>query len=141
MLLTKLRVTLLKKKFYSHRLKKIYDKINKMGTVVAYYTNNDWTFDDTNTFNLHKSLTEADKTIFHCDISDVGWQEQILLWTTGLRKYIIKDGLKGTAWALKKQLLFKMAAYFLYVVYVYALFYSFRWFFNCVFVFLKFVFN
>ncbi|KAJ8707578.1 hypothetical protein PYW07_011255 [Mythimna separata] len=61
------------------RLKKTYATITKMATTTAFYTNNNWVFDDSNTGALYNNLSESDKVIYHCDITDVEWTEQIVL--------------------------------------------------------------
>ncbi|XP_063898587.1 fatty acyl-CoA reductase 1 [Helicoverpa armigera] len=93
------------------RLKKTYATITKMATTVAFYTNNNWIFEDNNTVELFSSLSAEDKVIFHCDATDINWTEQIVLWCVGLRKYIVKDGLKDTEWGMKKQFYFRVTTY------------------------------
>lgn len=97
-----------------------------MASTVAFYTNNNWIFNDSNTVELFNSLSASDKVIYHCDIADVDWTEQIVLWCVGLRKYIVKDGLKHTDWGMKKQFYFRIATYVITVLFIYMLYYCFR---------------
>ncbi|KAJ8706204.1 hypothetical protein PYW08_010830 [Mythimna loreyi] len=108
------------------RLKKTYATITKMATTTAFYTNNNWIFNDNNTVALYNNLSETDKVIFNFDITNVEWTEQICLWCAGLRKYIVKDGMKNTAWGMKKQFYYRIAHYTLSVSFCLLLFYLLR---------------
>lgn len=74
-----------------------------MSIVLRYFTNNDWKFKDENTVELRKNMSETDRIIFNFDITDINVSEWILLWVLGLRKYVVKDGLRGTKFAVKQQ--------------------------------------
>ncbi|KAJ8706260.1 hypothetical protein PYW08_010886 [Mythimna loreyi] len=73
---------------------KIYSKIDKMSYVYRYFLTNSWDFKDDNVRNMIEKMSDVDKVIFNCDLSTICFLDFIRSWTIGLKKYIIKDGLK-----------------------------------------------
>ncbi|CAK1593024.1 unnamed protein product [Parnassius mnemosyne] len=103
------------------RFVKLYEKVYKMTTVFSYFNCNEWHFSDDNLRNLYTEMTEDDKEIFNFDLKDVDWIEQMNIWIIGLRKYIVKDGLAGTEYALKKYFWLKLVHVVISAIYVYSL--------------------
>ncbi|KOB76816.1 Uncharacterized protein OBRU01_05165 [Operophtera brumata] len=103
------------------RLVKVYDKVYKMSNAFSYFALNTWLFVDKNLEGLHNSLSKTDKTIFNFDIAAIDWDEYIQIWCIGIRKYILKDGLRGTAKAIKRQIWLRILHYVLTVVYSYCI--------------------
>ncbi|CAH0699602.1 unnamed protein product [Spodoptera exigua] len=61
------------------RLKKIYSTVTKMASTIAFYSNHGWIFNDRNTLQLFQDLSNSDKIIYHCDVSDLEWTDLIVL--------------------------------------------------------------
>ncbi|KAF9410699.1 hypothetical protein HW555_010291 [Spodoptera exigua] len=104
------------------RYLKVFQKMYNMCSALAYFTTNQWRFVDDNTASLYDSLSTIDKEIFDFDVRKINWREYMHIWCLGLRKYIIKDGLKGTVYARKKQFVFKTLTYIIMPIYLFALF-------------------
>ncbi|XP_047038956.1 fatty acyl-CoA reductase wat-like [Helicoverpa zea] len=104
------------------RFVKIYTKMFKMSIALSYFTVNDWRFIDDNTAALYDGLSTIDKTIFNFDVTQLQWTEYMVLWCLGLRKFIVKDGLKGSAYAVKKQFFFKILFCVLFPAYLFLLY-------------------
>ncbi|XP_049870322.1 uncharacterized protein LOC126369801 [Pectinophora gossypiella] len=92
-------------------LMKVYDKADKLKLVLGYFMNNEWNFRDSNTRQLYWNMTAVDRTIFNCNMDTLDWILYIRLWCLGCRKYIIKDELKDTLKANRKQFLFGLGSY------------------------------
>lgn len=64
-------------------------------------------------------MSDIDRTIYNFDLSSLDWNEQILLWAIGIRKYILKDGLKDSEYVLKKHRLLKYLNHVVVTLYCY----------------------
>ncbi|XP_050550021.1 fatty acyl-CoA reductase 1-like [Spodoptera frugiperda] len=104
------------------RYGKLAQKLKKLTLALSYFLTHQWKFVDLNTAALHASLSEDDQKIFNFDVTDINWEEYMCTWCIGLRKYLVKDELKGTLYARKKQTVFKYATFILFPIYLYGLF-------------------
>uniref|UniRef100_A0A2H1VH73 SFRICE_028233 n=1 Tax=Spodoptera frugiperda TaxID=7108 RepID=A0A2H1VH73_SPOFR len=118
---------------------KIYQKMYNMCSALSYFTTNNWRFVDDNTAALYNSLSTIDKEIFDFDVCKINWREYMYIWCIGLRKYIIKDGLKNTVYARRKQFVFKILTCMFMPLYVYALYKVFSFFVLTLFSFLGYI--
>ncbi|XP_013143046.1 PREDICTED: fatty acyl-CoA reductase 1-like [Papilio polytes] len=109
------------------RFVKLYEKVYKMTTVFSYFNCNEWTFNDDNLRDLHLEMTDDDKEIFNVDLTDINWLDQMNIWIIGLRKYIVKDGLTGTNYALKKYFWLRLGHYILTALCLYSLWEASTW--------------
>ncbi|XP_075988609.1 fatty acyl-CoA reductase wat-like [Anticarsia gemmatalis] len=82
---------------------KLYKKIYNLSKALSYFATRTWIFDDSNTDKLYQSLCENDRIIFNFDTTDIDYKDYLTIWCIGLRKYVLKDGLKNTIYARKKQ--------------------------------------
>ncbi|XP_022823967.1 fatty acyl-CoA reductase wat-like [Spodoptera litura] len=101
---------------------KLYNRVNRSSLALSYFTTHTWVFNDSNTDKLFNSLSKTDRLIFNFDTSDINISEFVTLWCVGLRKYLMKDGIKNTEYARKKQFLLKYLHYVVSCMYVYVLF-------------------
>lgn len=101
-----------------------------MTTVFSYFNCNEWTFNDDNLRDLHLEMTDDDKEIFNVDLTDINWLDQMNIWIIGLRKYIVKDGLTGTNYALKKYFWLRLGHYILTALFLYSLWEASTWLFS-----------
>lgn len=93
----------------------------KLNDVLSYFMMNEWKFKDDNLVNMYKSLSPTDRIIYNCDIESLKWDRYVIIWAIGLRRYIIKDGLKHTNYARKKYLCLKIINYIVPPLYLYCL--------------------
>lgn len=77
-------------------------------------------------------MSDADRVIYQFDVANIDFKENMTAWCIGLRKYIIKDELKGTKQAIKKQTLLKAAHYVVMALYGALVWYIFRGLFDIV---------
>ncbi|XP_013175716.1 PREDICTED: fatty acyl-CoA reductase 1-like [Papilio xuthus] len=103
------------------RFVKLYEKVYKMTKVFSYFNCNEWKFSDDNLRQLYVSMANDDKEIFNIDLTDIDWFDQMNIWIIGLRKYIVKDGLTGTGYALKKYYLLRFIHYIISGLCLYSL--------------------
>ncbi|KAJ2943417.1 hypothetical protein O0L34_g12226 [Tuta absoluta] len=90
---------------------KLYNKMATHTKVLSFFTTNVWLMKDENLQEMYSNLNATDKQIFNCDISNIKWEDFLLSWALGCRKYVVKDGLQGTEGALKKQFKLKFLHY------------------------------
>ncbi|KAF9806772.1 hypothetical protein SFRURICE_012912 [Spodoptera frugiperda] len=101
---------------------KLYNRVNRSSLALSYFTTHTWVFNDTNSDKLFNSLSKTDRLIFNFDTTDINIPEFVTLWCVGLRKYLMKDGIKNTEYAKRKQVLLKYLHYVVSCLYVYVLF-------------------
>ncbi|CAH0602084.1 unnamed protein product [Chrysodeixis includens] len=104
------------------RFVKLYTKMYKMSKALSYFTTHSWRFVDGNTEALYNNLSAVDKVIFDFDVMTIDWKEYMLKWIIGLRKYVIKDGLKGTPYGCRKQFILFLVNIIVAPLYFYGLF-------------------
>ncbi|XP_075988921.1 fatty acyl-CoA reductase wat-like [Anticarsia gemmatalis] len=115
----------------------VYKKIDKLGGVYDYFLSNDWDFRDDNVEAMLSRLSPADKAIFNCDLNTLDLAEYIQVWAIGLRKYILKDGLKNSHIGGRNQKYFFYAFLIFNAVYFYCLY----WITSFVFSIVWYIFN
>lgn len=59
--------------------------------------------DDKNLTSLYQKLSKNDRLIFNFNLKLLNWREYLVIWGLGVRKYLMKDGLKDTNEAKNKQ--------------------------------------
>ncbi|XP_049870323.1 fatty acyl-CoA reductase wat-like [Pectinophora gossypiella] len=101
---------------------RLFEKVYKLNSVLGYFMTNDWKFGDSNLVDMYWSLSPADRIIYDCNLATIDWKKYILLWTLGARKYIVKDGINKTAYAMKKQFWLKILNFIVLPLYFYSLF-------------------
>lgn len=57
-----------------------------------YFTVNEWRFDTTHTDRLAQSLSEADRTEFSFDVSQISWPEYLQICALGVKRFYHKEG-------------------------------------------------
>ncbi|XP_075988827.1 fatty acyl-CoA reductase wat-like [Anticarsia gemmatalis] len=100
----------------------IYKRLDKFSAAYDYYANHLWDFGDQNLQAMIKRMSDADKAIYNCDLLTVDLKEFIFVWSIGIRKYIVKDGLVNTNSGYKKQKIFRIVNYVVVGLYFYALY-------------------
>lgn len=93
----------------------------KLNDVVGYFMRNDWKFHDDNLVNMYESLSPTDRIIFNCNIKELNWDRYLIIMGIGIRKYIVKDGLKNTHYGRKKNKVLLVVHYIVTPLYLYSL--------------------
>ncbi|XP_068621896.1 fatty acyl-CoA reductase wat-like [Battus philenor] len=101
---------------------KIYKKISKLHSVLDFFINSDFQFQDDNTLRLHNSMGKTDRDIFNCDMATVNNEQLLKAWTTGVRKYIIKDETLDSTNIKRKQFVLKILTYIIFGLFIYLLY-------------------
>nr|XP_022901635.1 putative fatty acyl-CoA reductase CG5065 [Onthophagus taurus] len=60
--------------------------------VLQYYTTRNWIFKHDKIKKIEQNMNDVDKKLFFSDMSDMNWDEYILLYVLGARKYCMKEG-------------------------------------------------
>ncbi|XP_063898654.1 putative fatty acyl-CoA reductase CG5065 [Helicoverpa armigera] len=101
---------------------KLYNRVYRASLALSYFTTHSWLFRDDNTDKLFQDLSTEDKLIFNFDTTNINIMEYVTLWCVGLRKYLMKDGIKNTEYAIKKQFWLQKLHYIVAALYVYVLY-------------------
>lgn len=80
---------------------KLCNRMIKAINALEYFMLRDWTFSNLNVRNLWSSLKPVDQQAFQFDISELDWQEYILYYQMGCKKFIMKEDLSSLPTAKK----------------------------------------
>ncbi|CAG7820093.1 unnamed protein product [Allacma fusca] len=69
----------------------IYKKVAESIDVLEYFSVNIWTFKSNSTKALYGSLSPQDKSVFRFNVQDIDWDSYIVDYTSGIRKYALKE--------------------------------------------------
>ncbi|XP_075988816.1 fatty acyl-CoA reductase wat-like isoform X2 [Anticarsia gemmatalis] len=106
------------------KLVKIYSKAYSISQVYRYFSFNYWIFKDDNLRSMIQRMSPADKVIYNCDVTNIDYTDLIKTWCVGLRRFIIKDNLVGSAASYNRQkYLLKYANYTALALYFYLIYY------------------
>ncbi|XP_078050394.1 putative fatty acyl-CoA reductase CG5065 [Augochlora pura] len=72
-------------------LVRVQQKVNAGIKIVTYYTTKQWIFRNDRMKELHQQLSPSDKEEFFMDIASVSWNEFLLTYLLGIRKFTLKD--------------------------------------------------
>ncbi|CAG9770823.1 unnamed protein product [Ceutorhynchus assimilis] len=75
-------------------LVKGYQKINKFADVLAFFTWNQWKFNNNNIQSLWKRMKKHDQELFEFDITRLNWDLYFYTYCRGARVYLLKDPLE-----------------------------------------------
>ncbi|XP_063898641.1 fatty acyl-CoA reductase wat [Helicoverpa armigera] len=100
-------------------LVKVYSRAYKLTKVYRYFLSNEWNFRDDNLMAMVKRMSPEDKIIYNCNMETVKLKEFMQAMCLGLRRFIIKDGLKNTALGYRKQKMFYYANIIFIGLYMY----------------------
>ncbi|XP_063898594.1 fatty acyl-CoA reductase wat [Helicoverpa armigera] len=87
----------------------VFRKIDKFALIYHYFLSNEWFFKDHNVQEMVSRMSPADKAIFNCDLRTIDFTEYVMVWGVGIRKYLVKDELKDSELAYRKQQKLKIA--------------------------------
>lgn len=73
-------------------LVKVYQKLDQASKVLAAFTMNQWTFEDTNRrFLMNQLMSDKDRALFDFDISELDWLEFFKGYVMGVRSFLLKE--------------------------------------------------
>jgi alcohol-forming fatty acyl-CoA reductase len=70
---------------------KVYKKIQRFSDVIAYFSTQQWNFNNKNMQALWSRMDPKDQEIFHFSMKDMDWENYFETHILGLRKYLAKD--------------------------------------------------
>ncbi|XP_043604093.1 putative fatty acyl-CoA reductase CG5065 [Bombus pyrosoma] len=77
---------------------KLLKNCNKLFTLVAYFTMNEWTFQRDNCSDLARKVKMLnDSDMVKLDLRDMNWEKYVAIYLMGIRKFILKQDFKSTA--------------------------------------------
>ena len=98
---------------------KSYNKIDKFTTVISYFCNRQWTFENKNTAALWEELSPIDKKLFPFNVTNINWKDYFDKFMLGSRLYLLKDPIETLPQAKRKLKIFRALQYFITFVLVY----------------------
>lgn len=93
------------------RLKRVYEKSEKLNEVLNYFTFNQFVFEDGNVRRLWRQLTPRDQKLFSFDMSTIDWEQYLRDIYSGMREYVLNDKPHTIPQAQKRQRKIIMAHY------------------------------
>lgn len=72
-------------------LLKISQKIEKLCSLISYFSTRQWDFNDKNTLEMWETLDNRDKELFPFDVAELKWEEYFVHYMLGARKFLLKD--------------------------------------------------
>nr|BBD13398.1 fatty acyl-CoA reductase [Hyphantria cunea] len=100
---------------------KLYKKCDEYFAVYSFFLSSSWDFKNQNSTAMLSRMSDTDRAIFNCDIAALDMKEFVVIWALGIRKYIIKDGLKGSRAAAKWQCVYITMNYVILIAILYIL--------------------
>jgi len=67
---------------------KIYRRLNASIKGYAFFTTQGWVWDDDNSKQLMKEMSEQDKKLFNIDLTQLRWEDYLATYYEGCRKYL-----------------------------------------------------
>ncbi|XP_066904629.1 putative fatty acyl-CoA reductase CG5065 isoform X2 [Halyomorpha halys] len=67
-----------------------------------FFSLHEWKFYCDNQVTLNTDMSEDDRSVFHTEVSKIGWDDYVKLFLIGIRKYGLKDSLDSLPAAMKK---------------------------------------
>ncbi|KAL3271476.1 hypothetical protein HHI36_021961 [Cryptolaemus montrouzieri] len=95
-----------------------YEKINKLGDVLSYFTLREWEFRNDNIQHLWKELNEEDRKLFPFTMENFDWNSYSKVFVRGARLYILKEPVETIPQGLKIMRRFVIIHYTLLTVLV-----------------------
>lgn len=93
-----------------------------MSKLFCYFFNNEWYFSDENLTGMICRMSGKDRDIFNCDVFTIDYAQFVKVMGLGLRKYVIKDGLRDSEKAYRRQKWFYVANIIFMTLYMYTIF-------------------
>lgn len=69
----------------------MYFKLQKLTTVLRYFSSKNWKASTVNTLKVHRNLNTADQEMVPFDNSNLDWNDYFKNSGYGIKKYILKE--------------------------------------------------
>ncbi|GLV35486.1 waterproof [Carabus blaptoides fortunei] len=92
-------------------LRKIYAKIDKMSTLLQYFSTRQWEWDNGNIQQLWNRMDYRDQLLFQFDVNNIKWDEILLHQIKSLRQFVLKDPMSTCEMARKRLAKLKVVHY------------------------------
>lgn len=113
----------IRKKYKIPSLVKAYTRTYKLSMVYKYFTFNVWNFKDDNLQGMIKRMSPQDRGIYNCDVSSIDFKELVKVFCIGIRRFIVKDDLRGSVAAYKRQkYIYRYINYLFFAIYAYIIY-------------------
>ncbi|XP_556664.4 fatty acyl-CoA reductase wat isoform X1 [Anopheles gambiae] len=99
------------------RVMDLYRKVHKFATVIEYFANGRWTFENDNLKSLREKLSPDDQIMFQCNIQKIEWADYFWTYIHGLRKHIANEPLENLDEAIKRHKQMRIVHYFILAAY------------------------
>ncbi|XP_050072868.1 uncharacterized protein LOC126560962 [Anopheles maculipalpis] len=99
------------------RVMDLYRKVHKFATVIEYFANGRWTFENDNMKSLREKLSPDDQIMFPCNIQKIEWADYFWTYIHGLRKHIANEPLENLDEAIKRHKQMRIVHYFILAAY------------------------
>ncbi|XP_063904221.1 fatty acyl-CoA reductase wat-like [Zophobas morio] len=70
---------------------KAYAKIDKVLSLISYFSTNNFDFDEANVQDLWTEMSDDDKTLFNFSMEDLQWKKYLYNCAIGFKRYITKE--------------------------------------------------
>jgi len=70
---------------------KLSQKMHRATEALEYFTTHEWDWRTDKMVALNKQLSEADRTVFNFDVTQVNWPDYIDKYVQGVREYVFKE--------------------------------------------------
>lgn len=84
------------------RMRKIYNKLDKMTDLISYFLINEWDIKNDNILAIWDNLSEDEKRIFNFDVNSISIENYFKNLATGLKKFILKEDMSKTDYHIKR---------------------------------------
>ncbi|ETN66084.1 hypothetical protein AND_002138 [Anopheles darlingi] len=95
----------------------LYRKVHKFATVIEYFANGKWTFENENMRSLRERLSPDDQIMFPCNVKKLVWVDYFWTYIHGLRKHIANEPLENLDEAIKRHKQMRILHFFILVAY------------------------
>ncbi|XP_035787730.1 fatty acyl-CoA reductase wat-like isoform X1 [Anopheles albimanus] len=99
------------------RIMDLYRKVHKFATVIEYFANGKWTFENENMRSLRDRLSPDDQIMFPCNVKKLVWVDYFWTYIHGLRKHIANEPLENLDEAIKRHKQMRILHFFILVAY------------------------
>jgi hypothetical protein len=66
--------------------------LHKAVKTIGFFPNNQWFYANDNVDLLLDEMSEEDKRVFRIDVRELNWELYLIVYSEGLRKYLLKEG-------------------------------------------------
>ncbi|XP_058060623.1 fatty acyl-CoA reductase wat-like isoform X1 [Anopheles bellator] len=99
------------------RIMDLYRKVHKFATVIEYFANGRWSFENENMRSLRERLSPDDQIMFPCNVQKLVWVDYFWTYIHGLRKHIANEPIENLDEAIKRHKQMRILHFFILAAY------------------------